>query len=167
MTGVKGSRAGRGPDRIVTSKRGFWLLKNPSTNKDLGYTQEERDRLGLNALLPPRIRSIEEQVELEMGRFAAKPDPLEKYIGLAALQDRNEVLFYRVLVEHLAELMPIVYTPTVGQACQRYSHIHRNVRGIWLTPDDVGIIPERLREYPFQDIRRGRGARKRKYAAWP
>jgi malic enzyme len=153
MTGVKRSRAVRGPDRIVTSKRGFWLLKNPSTNKDLGYTQEERDRLGLNALLPPRIRSIEEQVELEMEHLGAKTDALEKYIGLAALQDRNEVLFYRVLVEHLAELMPIVYTPTVGQACQRYSHIHRNVRGIWLTPDDIDVIPARLREYPFQDIR--------------
>ena len=153
MTGVKHSRVVRGPDRIVTSKRGFWLLKNPSTNKGLAFTQEERDRLGLNAMLAARICGIEEQVELEMEHLAAKPDALEKYIGLAALQDRNEVLFYRVLVEHLAELMPIVYTPTVGQACQRYSHIHRNVRGIWLTPDDIDVIPARLREYPFQDIR--------------
>ncbi len=153
MAGVKGSRVVCGPDQIVTSKRGVWLLKNPSTNKDLGFTQEERDRLGLNALLPSRICRIEEQVELEMEHCAAKTDALEKYIGLAALQDRNEVLFYRVLVEHLAELMPIVYTPTVGLACQRYSHIHRNVRGIWLTPDDIDDIPSRLREYPFQDIR--------------
>ena len=153
MTGVKGSRVVRGADRIVTNKRGFWLLKNPSTNKDLGYTQEERDRLGLNALLPSRIHSIEDQVELAMEQISAKTDALEKYIGLAALQDRNEVLFYRVLLEHLAELMPIVYTPTVGQACERYSHIHRNVRGIWLTPDDIDMIPTRLREYPFQDIR--------------
>jgi Malic enzyme, N-terminal domain len=153
MAGVKKSRVVCGPDQIVTSKRGFWLLKNPSTNKDLGFSQDERDRLGLNALLPTRIRSIEEQVELEMEHFAAKTDDLEKYIGLAALQDRNEVLFYRLLVEHLPALMPIVYTPTVGLACQRYSHIHRNARGIWLTPDDIDAIPERLREYPFRDVR--------------
>ena len=153
MPRTKTSRAVRGPYRIVTSRRGFWLLKNPSTNKDLAFTQEERDRLGLNALLPSRICTIEEQLELELEHLGAKTDALEKYIGLAALQDRNEVLFYRLLVEHLTELMPIVYTPTVGQACQRYSHIHRSVRGIWLTPDDIDVIPDRLREYPFQDIR--------------
>ncbi len=147
------SRAIRGPDHIATNKRGFWLLKNPSTNKDLGFTQQERDQLGLNALLPPRICSIEEQVALEMEHVEAKSDALEKYIGLAALQDRNATLYYRVLVEHLRELMPIVYTPTVGQACQRYSHIQRHVRGIWLTPADIDVMPERLREYPFQDIR--------------
>lgn len=147
------SRAVRGPDEIVTSKRGFWLLKNPSTNKDLAYSQQERDQLGLNALLPSRIFTIDEQVARELEHLDAKQDPLEKYIGLAALQDRNEVLFYRVLVENLPGLMPIVYTPTVGQACQRYSHIHRGVRGIWLTPDDIADLPARLREYPFQDIR--------------
>jgi malic enzyme len=147
------SRAIRGPDRIETDKTGLWLLKHPATNKGLGFTREERDRLRLGALLPAAVQTIEQQVELEMEHLREKSSALEKYVGLAGLQDRNEVLFYRTLVDHIVELMPIVYTPTVGEACQHFSHIYRSVRGIWLTPDDRDDVAERLRQFPYHDIR--------------
>jgi malic enzyme len=132
---------------------GSELLNRRLLTKDLAFPLDERNAFGLHGLLPDRVLCIEEQLALEHEHLQRKSDALERYIGLAALQDRNATLFYRLLAEHMEEYLPIVYTPTVGRACQEFSHIVRRTRGIWLTPADRDRMAEVLRAAPYEDVR--------------
>ena len=129
------------------------LLGSRLLTKELAFPEAEREAFHLRGLLPDRVLTIEEQEELELEHLRRKSDALETYIGLAALQDRNATLFYRLLADHLSEFMPIVYTPTVGRACVEFSHIIRRTRGTWITPADRLRIPELLRQGPYEDVR--------------
>ncbi len=133
--------------------RGRELLKNSLYNRSSAFTPEERERLGLEGLLPPAVSTMQQQSRRAYRNIVRKTDPLERYIGLAALQDRNEHLFYRVLMDHIEELLPIVYTPTVGRACQEFSHIFRNPRGIWIMPGHRGRIDAVLGNAGIEDCR--------------
>lgn len=133
--------------------RGVEILHDPSLNKGTAFTAAERDALGLHGLLPPRISTQEQQIQHVMYNVRRKPNNLEKYLYLIGLQDRNERLYYKTLVENLEELSPIVYTPTVGLACQEYSHLYRRPRGLFITRYDRGHIREVLQNWPCKNVR--------------
>jgi len=133
--------------------RGVEILHDPSLNKGTAFTAAERDALGLHGLLPPRISTQEQQIQHVMYNVRRKPNNLEKYLYLIGLQDRNERLYYKTLVENLEELSPIIYTPTVGLACQEYSHLYRRPRGLFITRYDRGHIREVLQNWPCKNVR--------------
>jgi malate dehydrogenase (oxaloacetate-decarboxylating)(NADP+) len=139
--------------RAIDFPRGVDLLHDPLLNKGTAFTDEERDELGLRGLLPPRPATLAEQIDRVMSNYRAKPNDLEKYIYLTSLHDRNETLFYRVVVDHIDELMPVIYTPTVGKACQVYGQIFRRARGIFITADDRGRVAEVLSNWPRENVR--------------
>jgi malate dehydrogenase (oxaloacetate-decarboxylating)(NADP+) len=131
--------------------RGTTLLRDPTLNKGTAFTDEERDALGLRGLLPPQVGTQATQVQRVMENFRRLTTPLEKYILLEALQDRNEQLFFRVITENPDEMMPIIYTPTVGLACQEFGHIYRRPRGLFITAADRGHIEYVLRNWPHRE----------------
>eukprot|EP00743_Colponemidia_sp_Colp-15_P002343 GILK01002540.1.p1 GENE.GILK01002540.1~~GILK01002540.1.p1 ORF type:complete len:563 (+),score=89.48 GILK01002540.1:90-1778(+) len=146
------------PQRLIapvarTVVTGIDLIRNPKYNKGLAFSRNERRLLRLEGLLPPVVLTQDIQVQRVIESLNRKPTPLEKYIYLMALQDRNESLFYRVLIDHMADMMPIVYTPTVGQACEEYGHIFRKPRGLFITIQDRGNIQNLLQNWPERDIR--------------
>ncbi|WP_242213966.1 oxaloacetate-decarboxylating malate dehydrogenase [Bacillus cereus group sp. BfR-BA-01383] len=127
---------------LETALRGVEVLSTPLLNKGVAFTQEEREELGLKGLLPPAVLTLDEQARRAYEQFCSQPDDLLKNVYLTALHDRNEVLFYRILTDHLREMLPIVYTPTVGVAIQRYSHEYRKPRGVYLSINDPSGIEE-------------------------
>jgi malate dehydrogenase (oxaloacetate-decarboxylating)(NADP+) len=138
-------------DRRV--KRGADILHDPVLNKGTAFTHEERDALGLRGLLPPRVMTQDEQLARILPGVRSKPTPLDQYAYLVGLHDRNVTLFYRLVVDHLEELMPVLYTPTVGQACEDFGRIFRRSRGLYVTADDRGQIAKVLSNWPADDIR--------------
>ena len=137
----------------MTLPRGMGALHDPTLNKGTAFTESERDALGLRGLLPPQVQAQEDQVQRVLENLRKKPNPLERYIFLLSLQDRNETLYYRVLQDHIEEMMPLIYTPTVGQACQLYGHIFRRPRGLFISAADRGRVAEVLGNWPKADVR--------------
>jgi malic enzyme len=136
---------------IATPAKGNAVLLNPFTNKGTAFTARERDDLGLHGLLPPVISTMEQQLERVYENYLSKQTPLEKYVFLSSLQDRNETLFFRLVLEHIDEMMPIVYTPVVGEACQRFSHIYRRGRGMYISYEQRDDIEKVLLNYPVEN----------------
>ncbi len=132
---------------ISVPRKGEYVLTDSFLNKGTAFTAREREELDILGLVPPAIFSIELQLARVYESFSAKQTPLEKYIYLASLHDRNEVLYYRLLHEYVDEMLPIVYTPTVGEACQKFSHIFRRGRGLYIGIDQKHNIEKILRNY--------------------
>ncbi|MEZ4519710.1 MAG: NAD-dependent malic enzyme [Chloroflexota bacterium] len=132
---------------------GVELLHNPLYNRGTGFTESERETFGLRGLLPARVLTLEHQVARILENLHKKPPDLEKYVYLLDLEDRNETLFYRILIDNIIEMMPLVYTPTVGLGCQQYGHIFRRPRGLYISANERGHIAELLANWPLDDIR--------------
>src|SRR5271166_5656524 len=137
----------------TTSLRGIDVLNNPRLNKGTAFTQKEREDLGLVGLLPAGIETIDRQVERVLGHLAQKPTDLERYIYLIGLADRNETLFYKVVMSDPLHFLPIVYDPTVGEACLKFGHIYRRSRGMYVSIHNKGRVAEVLRNSPIKDAR--------------
>lgn len=132
---------------------GIELLQNPILNKGTCFTLDERKQYKLRGLLPPKVLTMNDQIDRILENIRKKPNALEKYIMLMALHDRNRTLFFKVVMDHLEEFMPIVYTPTVGQACQEYGHIYRGPRGMFISAEDKGSMGEMLENWPYRDVK--------------
>jgi len=137
--------AGRG----APAPRGLAVLRDPALNRGTAFSARERELFGLRGLLPPHVATQDEQAARVLDNLRALASPLDKFVALNALHDRNEALFFRLLVDHIDEMMPLVYTPTVGLACQRYGRIYQRPRGMFLSIEDRGRLAEVLANWPY------------------
>ncbi|HXP12306.1 MAG TPA: NAD-dependent malic enzyme [Stellaceae bacterium] len=133
----------------VVSPRGLALLRDPLLNRGTAFTDRERDTLGLRGLLPAHVLSMKEQAERVLTNLRRLPSDLDKYVFLNSLHDRNEALFFRVVCDNIDEIMPLIYTPTVGLACQQFGHIYQRPRGLFIGANDCGRIAKLLRNWPY------------------
>ncbi len=132
---------------------GYDVLHNPALNKSTAFTRQERELLGLRGLLPHRVNGVEKQEVRTLENIRRKGYDIERYIFLISLLERNQTLFFRTLINNIEELMPLIYTPTVGQACKEFAHIFRRPHGFYITPEDRGSISEILSNWPENDVR--------------
>lgn len=137
----------------MQDRRRQFPLQDSTRTKSTAFTREERDELGLRGLLPHRVSTMEGQVSRSLANMRRKAYDIERYIFLCGLQDRNERLFYRLVIDNIEEVMPLIYTPTVGQACKEFAQIFRRARGFYITPDDRGAVRRMLDNWPEDDVR--------------
>lgn len=142
----------RYPKPLHARKRGIDLLQNPLWNKSMAYTLEERDRLGIRGLIPPAVRTLEDQVERVITRLRWLPNDVAKNLFLQDLHNRNETLYHRILVEYIKEIAPLVYTPTVGVVCQQFGHKFTRPRGMYFSSQDRGNFATMLHNWPSDDV---------------
>ena len=143
----------QGTHYLQVSIRGMTLLRLPATNKGTAFSMQERIELGLDGLLPPLVTDIEQQIDRLYFSYRKQPNDISKYQFLRAIQDRAEVLFYALLERYLEEMVPIVYTPTIGLAVQQFSSLYRTARGLTLSANNIDRTEMILKNYPFRDIR--------------
>jgi malate dehydrogenase (oxaloacetate-decarboxylating) len=138
---------------MEVSLDGIALLRLVLANKGTAFSHEERIELNVDGLLPPQVHTLEQQVARVYQGFCQEPDPIAQYQYLRSLQERQEILFYKLLEQHLEEMMPIVYTPTVGEAVKQFSALYQNPRGISLSPLNIDRAVRVLDSYPMDDVR--------------
>jgi malate dehydrogenase (oxaloacetate-decarboxylating)(NADP+) len=136
-----------------TPLRGIEVLDSPNLNKGTAFTEEEREQLGLVGLLPDSVEDIDRQLDRVLGHLKEKPTDLERYIYLIGLCDRNETLFYKLLMSDPMRFLPIVYDPTVAEACLKFGYIYRRSRGMYVSIHHKGRVAEVLRNWPVKDVR--------------